>query len=113
MNKCGDHGMHWYHDGDTCMCGQIPKDIFFAEQCSCGAYRYRKPVHDPDCSQIQWAKKRNQWISEHPNINPPLDRVCYRVKEVFIEGKSGEEVAVEMKRQGIDPNYEAFLADRS
>ena len=32
---------------------------------------------------------------------------------IFIEGQSGEEAAVEMKRQGIGPNYEASLADRS
>lgn len=81
MNKCGDHGMHWYHDGETCVCGQIPKEIFFAASCSCGAYRYLKPIHDPDCTQVEWGKKRNQWITEHPDTNPPLDRASYRVKQ--------------------------------
>ena len=79
--KCGHHNMHWYQDGDSCQCGQIPKEIFFSAGCSCGACRDKKPIHEPDCSQIQWAEKRNHWISEHPDINPPLGRVCYRVKE--------------------------------
>ena len=85
MEKCGDRNLHYYSDGDTCICGQIPKDIFFASACSCGAYRNRKPVHKADCTYIQWAKKRNRWIAEHmkdePPINPPIDAAHYRVKE--------------------------------
>lgn len=84
--KCGYMNMHWYQDGDSCQCGQVPKDIFFAANCTCGGYRLRKPIHDPDCPYIAWAKKRNRWIIEHmgddPPIDPPMKSVSYRVKDI-------------------------------
>ena len=70
--KCGDNNMHWYDKGDTCVCGQIPRDIFFATPCSCGEYQKRQPMHHPECANVLWAMNRNRWIAEHQEIDPPL-----------------------------------------
>ncbi len=78
---CGDEGMHWYGEGETCACGQIPREIFFAGACTCGASRFKKPVHRADCAAVAWMEKRNAWIDAHPEIDPPLDRVRYRVAD--------------------------------
>ena len=83
MNKCGDRNMHWYHPGNsakTCMCGQIPHDIFFATACDCGQYQMKRPVHYPDCAQVAWAKKHNEWVRKHPEVDPliPLSSIKVR-----------------------------------
>lgn len=72
--KCGDLGLHFYKDGPTCLCGQIPEIIFFAKNCTCGEGRNRHPVHKPDCVYVEWGRQRNLWIDEHPNTDPKLDR---------------------------------------
>lgn len=84
MDKCGDLNMHFYKDGDTCICGQIPKEIFFSRVCDCGASRSgaRKPVHRPDCSYIAWAEKRNRWIKEH-STEPALNPVPVRTSKYY------------------------------
>jgi len=64
--ECGYLGMHWYKDGDTCVCGQVPVDIFFAAPCTCGAHRYL--MHAPDCEYLAWRRKEAQWRKEHPGI---------------------------------------------
>jgi hypothetical protein len=76
--KCGVNNQHWYSDGETCQCGQIPVDIFFSKPCSCGAGHLRKPKHKEDCDYISWAKKRNQFINEHPELKPQIDKVPIR-----------------------------------
>lgn len=88
--KCGDLNMHWYQDGPTCVCGQVPEDIFFAATCNCGASRSgrRKPIHSPDCNYIAWAEKRNKWIDEHPT-QPPLNRVSAKASEHYKDWNSG------------------------
>lgn len=71
--KCGDRNMHWYQDGDACVCGQVPSDIFFAASCDCGEYQMRHPMHNPECAYVAWAKKRNEWIANHPEVEPRLN----------------------------------------
>ena len=71
-NKCGNQDTHWYSSGDTCICGQVPVDIFFASSCTCGGYRLRKPIHKLNCGYVDWVAKHNRWIQEHPEVNPPL-----------------------------------------
>ena len=83
--KCGYLNRHWYCDGEPCVCGQIPEEIFFAVSCDCGGYRLRKPVHNPNCSYIAWAKKRNEWIREHPGLKPPLDYIPITTRESRVE----------------------------
>ena len=89
-NKCGDLGMHWYHSGSTCECGQIPEDIFFAASCSCGAFRVglRKPVHSPDCASIAWAKKRTEWIQNN-QVDPPINPIPIRASEHYMAWNAG------------------------
>ena len=76
--KCGYLDRHYYSDGESCICGQIPVEIFFAANCDCGGYRLRRPVHHPSCSYVAWVKKYNQWVVEHPT-EPILDPVRLRV----------------------------------
>jgi len=85
LKRCGDNNMHWFGEGNTCLCGQVPWSIFFAANCTCGGYRYINPEHKPDCVYIEWAKKRNLWITQHPNLKPRLDRVSPEVVEVVVE----------------------------
>lgn len=84
--KCGFLNMHWYGKGDSCQCGQIPEDLFFSKACTCGAHskfysldrdsRLSKyPKHSEDCAYIEWAKRRNEWIGQHPEVNPPIDKI--------------------------------------
>lgn len=75
LKRCGDNNLHWFGEGNTCLCGQIPYSIFFAANCTCGGYRYINPIHKPDCVYVEWAKKRNYWIQQHPNLKPRLDKV--------------------------------------
>jgi hypothetical protein len=82
MEHCGDYGRHYYNGKikpESCLCGQIPVDIFFASGCDCGACRELHPVHQPGCKQIVWMEKRNKFIREH-TINPPIEPVHYRVQ---------------------------------
>ena len=72
MEKCGDRNMHWYSDGDTCICGQVPVEIFFAAACTCGQYKMSHPIHKPDCEYALWAGRHNKWIAEHPEVIPPM-----------------------------------------
>ena len=75
-HKCGDLNMHWYAPGaesNTCVCGQVPCEMFFSFPCDCGQSQYRHPVHNPDCAHVKWAERLNQWIKEHPELNPSLD----------------------------------------
>lgn len=74
---CGAGGSHWFKEGATCQCGQIPHDIFFAENCDCGAPRHTvghraKPVHLPTCAWVKWGQKRNAFITDH-KLDPPLE----------------------------------------
>jgi hypothetical protein len=80
LKRCGDNNMHWIGEGNTCLCGQVPWSIFFAVNCTCGAYRYINPEHKPDCAYVEWAKKRNYWVQQHPNLKPPLGKVRLAVE---------------------------------
>ncbi|KKL03890.1 hypothetical protein LCGC14_2621630 [marine sediment metagenome] len=71
-NKCGDRNMHWYHSGDTCGCGQIPKEIFFGTPCDCGEGQLKKPIHYPDCASVAFVDKHNEWVRNHPELDPPV-----------------------------------------
>ena len=55
---CGDRGMHWFSQGDTCACGQVPARLLSTPSCSCGGGRLDPPVHDPECRSVIWAKDR-------------------------------------------------------
>lgn len=92
IKRCGDNNRHWYFEGDTCICGQVPQGIFFAANCTCGARRYIYPVHKPDCAYVLWCKKRNLWIQQHPNLRPPLGkaRPDVEVVEASEQIKKGE-----------------------
>lgn len=74
--QCGDEGHHWYgtrpQDGtaDTCLCGQVPADVSFGGQCSCGVPR--NSAHWPSCDWVQWAEWRNAWVDEHPEVDPAV-----------------------------------------
>lgn len=70
---CGDLGMHWYRDGDTCLCGQVPVDIFFAANCDCGVQdlhlAHEAAIHSPKCAFVRWAERRNAWVQDHPEAH--------------------------------------------
>ncbi len=80
--KCGNLNMHWYQDGDTCVCGQIPQEMFFATSCSCGIGVVRTPVHSPDCAYVAWANKRNYWVAEN-TTEPELSLMHVRSSEYY------------------------------
>ncbi len=88
-NKCGDLNMHWWEPGqrDSCVCGQVPYDIFFGTACDCGEGRYLKPVHYKDCASIASQKKHNEWILAHPEVDPPMKPSKIRARD---EAKSRE-----------------------
>jgi len=101
MNKQGEHGigkdqkcgylnMHWYDNGDTCECGQIPRNIFFAPDCTCGASKTnsRRLVHAPDCAYIAWAEERNKWIDEN-QPDPLLGYIPIRVSKYYRDWNRG------------------------
>ena len=75
IRTCGDLDRHWYRVGQgahSCMCGQVPEDIFFAADCTCGK---RFQVHDRECAWAIRAKRRNQWIDDHPGLSPKLHKI--------------------------------------
>lgn len=82
-NRCGDGGHHFYNGEvkqDTCLCGQVPVDIFFVKGCTCGAGHDKNPIHTLDCAYVQWSIRRNDFIRAH-RTNPPLRPTNYKVKE--------------------------------
>ena len=74
--------MHFYHSGESCICGQVPVSVFFAQQCDCGAQRQRYALHKIECAYICWGKKRNEWIDAHPEVSPPVEKIVLRLAEV-------------------------------
>lgn len=86
-NRCGDRGHHYYDHNvrrDACVCGQIPTDIFFAKGCSCGGGHNKNPIHTLECTYVQWAIRRNDFIRTH-RINPPIQGIHYKTGEVTNE----------------------------
>ena len=75
MEKCGHLNMHWYHDGDTCTCGQVPADIFFSANCTCGQSQKKYPIHASDCAFVRWVDKRNKFVAANLDIRPRLKLV--------------------------------------
>ena len=88
--KCGDLNMHWYQDGNSCACGQIPEDVFFASNCSCGATKTTQlsPMHSPDCPYVAWAENRNAWIMKN-DTEPELGTTIVRASKYYQDWNTG------------------------
>ena len=63
-----------------CLCGQIPREVFFCPGCDCSGGKNTPPIHDLGCKLILWMNKRNQFIKEY-KPNPPLQMVKFAIKE--------------------------------
>ena len=84
-HMCGHMNTHWWdgeRKGDTCRCGQVPREVFFADACTCRAGWFSaNPVHSRDCPYASWAVMRNEWIRTHPEVSPPLALVRVQVDD--------------------------------
>lgn len=70
--RCSERGEHQSrYDAWDCDCGQVPGGFLIPRGCDCGKTNLGER-HERRCAYVAWARTRNAWIVEHPNVRPPL-----------------------------------------